>query len=105
MAAEVANNQAVPAEENTATEKKVEEVEAASKEQGAILFDGFFLTLSLFIYLSPSLFLFDTIIFFVRLSIVLVVGATAVVVFVVVTVTEGEYSMYGRQPFKWRYDF
>lgn len=37
MAAEVANNQPVPAEENTATEKKVEEVEAA-KEQGAILF-------------------------------------------------------------------
>lgn len=42
MAAEVANNQAVPAEENAATEKKVEEVEAASKEQGAIPFTVFF---------------------------------------------------------------
>lgn len=38
MAAEVANNQSVPAEENAATEKKVEEVEAAAKEPGVYTF-------------------------------------------------------------------
>lgn len=95
MAAEVANNQAVPAEENTATEKKVDEVEAASKEQGAILFAVFIL----------SLIWFNS---FFRLSIVVVVVGVGADIVAFVAVTEKVfwlYSMYWSRTFKWRYDF